>query len=74
MYSYVNKDGLNDISEQLNLYFKYNGQGKLQKATTFKKMNEVLEMLEIPFEIVQIKCNKRINGQRVTSYYIIQQK
>lgn len=74
MYSYVNKDGLNDISEQLNLYFKYNGQGKLQKATTFKKMNEVLEMLELPFEIVKINCDRKVNGKRIQSYYIIQEK
>ena len=73
-YAFINKDGLNDISERLNLYMKYNGQGSPKRATTVPKMNEVLEMLELPFEIVKINCDKRMNGQRIKSYYIIQQK
>ena len=72
--SFYGKIGLNEIATRLDLYFHYNGQGKRQKATSYKQIKKQLELLQVPYEIVKINCDIKINGIRITSYYIIQQK
>jgi hypothetical protein len=72
--SFSGKVGLNEIAERLNLYFKYNGDGKRRKATSYKQIKKVLEDLQMPYEIIKYSCDIKVNGKRIQNYYIIQQK
>ena len=70
---YTGKDGLNDISTMLDIWFKYNGQSKRQKATSIKKINEVLECLDLPFNVTKRSKTVR-NGKKTStvSHYVIE--
>ena len=69
---YTGKDGLTEIATILDIWFKYNGQGKRQKATSVKKINEVLECLDLPFSVVKRSKTVRIDKKvkNVTHYVI----
>lgn len=73
-FAFHSKAGLNEIATKLDVYFKYNGQGKRQKATSYKQLCKILADLQIPYEIVKHSCDIKVNGIRMTSYYTVEQK
>ena len=71
--TFVGKEGLNEIADKLDIWFTYKGDKKRRKATTVKKINEVLEELDLPFIVTKRSNVVRIGTktQRM-SYYVIE--
>ena len=62
---YTGKEGLAEIANRLEIWFKYGGDSKRRKATSMKKINEALDELGLPF--VLSKSSKTVRNGKKTS-------
>lgn len=72
-YAFTGKEGKQRISSILMLYTMYEYKGKTvrRRVKNVEPMNNVLILYELPFHIEEYKGNKRVNGKRVTSWYVV---
>lgn len=76
-FTFTGKQGKQRISSILMLYNTYTYKNGYKYKTSRKRvknvepMNNVLKLYELPFHIEERKCDKKINGKRVRSYYVI---
>lgn len=72
-YAFTGKDGKQEISSILMLYtiYEYKGKTVRRRVKNIEPMNNVLLLYELPFHIEEYKGNKRVNGKRVQSWYIV---
>jgi hypothetical protein len=72
-FTFTGKQGKQRISSILMLYtlYTYKGKTSRKRVKNVEPMNNVLMLYELPFHIEEHKGNKRINGKRVTSWYVV---
>jgi hypothetical protein len=72
-YTFVKKDGLREIADTLQLYYKVEDGTKRYFCSSVNRINTQLELLQLPYKIEMKPTTKRVNKKitKVQVYLVV---